>query len=93
MDLDVKYYPLVGLNGRIVYIFKLGSGQNGWNAEEIAEKARSTLKGGDYSPDIVVMEGEPNDNPKLFGSTSCVSYIRSILQTLANSTWHPAVLN
>jgi hypothetical protein len=93
MDLDVKYYPLVGLNGRMVYIFKLAPGQHGWNAEEIAEKARSTLKAGDYSPDIVVMEGEPSDDPKLFGSSSCVSYIRSILQTLAYSTWNPAVLS
>jgi hypothetical protein len=95
MNLDVKYYPLVGLNGRMVYIFKLASGslQNGWKAEDIAEKARSNLKAGDYSPDIVVMEGEPGDNPKLFGSTSCVSYIRSILQTLPQGIWHPAVLD
>ena len=46
MDLDVKYYPIVGLSGRMIYVFKLASGslQDGRAAEEIAEKARCNLK-------------------------------------------------
>ena len=64
--------PRSGLNGKLVYIFKcaradLGTGNQ---VEEIATKAKSTLRGGDYSPDIVIMVGEPSDHPKLFGSQS-----------------------
>ena len=85
----------MGLNGRTVYIFKLPprSPQNGWDAEEIAAKARSSLTGGDYVPDIIIMEGEPSDDPKLFGSCPSVSYIRSILPTLEQDIWRPAVLD
>ena len=95
MYLDVQYYPIEGLNGRMVYIFKLASGslQNNLEPEEIAERARSNLKAGDYVPDIVIMEGEPSDNPKLFGPSPSVSYIRSVLLTLAKDIWHPAVLD
>jgi len=95
MDRHLQYYPFVGLNGRIVYIFKLASGslQTAREAEEIAEKAKSNLKAGDYAPDIVVMEGEPSDNPKLFGSYSCVRYIRSVLLTIPKDVWHPATLD
>ena len=95
MHLDLKYYPVMCLNGRTVYIFKLAprSPQNGWDAEEIAAKARSSLRGGDYVPDIIIMEGEPSDDPKLFGSGASVSYIRSILPTLGKDIWRPAVLD
>jgi hypothetical protein len=95
MNLDVQYYPIVGLNSRMVYIFKLAAGslQNNLEPEEIAEKARSNLKAGDYIPDIVIMEGEANANPKLFGSNPCVRYVRSVLLTLPRDVWHPAVLD
>ena len=78
-----------------MYIFKLAPRcpKNGWDAEEIAGKARSSLKGGDYVPDIIIMEGEPGDDPKLFGSGASVSYIRSILPTLGKDIWRPAVLD
>jgi len=95
MNRDLQYYSLVAANGRMVYIFKLSSGalQTAREAEEIAEKARSNLKGGDYVPDIVIMEGEPSSNPKLFGSDPSVSYIRSILPGLPKDVWHPAILD
>ena len=78
----------------MVYIFKLSSGtlEDDRKAEEIAAKAKSTLRGGDYEPEIVVMEGEPANNPKLFGTYSSVSYMRSILPSLENNIWHPAAL-
>jgi hypothetical protein len=95
MSRDIKYYSVVGLSGRILYIFKVPSGdlQTVQQAEYIAEKAKSALKGGDYVPDVVVMEGEPNGNPKLFGSRPSVSYIRSILPSMPNNVWHPAILD
>ena len=72
MGQELHYYPVIGLNGKQVYIFKcaradLGTGNQ---VEEIATKAKSTLRAGDYSPDIVIMVGEPSDHPKLFGSQS-----------------------
>ncbi len=78
-----------------MYIFKLTSGtlQDGREAEKIAEKARANLRGGDYAPDIVVMEGEPTENPNLFGSYLSIAYIRSILPTLEADIWHSAVLD
>ena len=92
---NLTYYPVVGVDGKIVYIFKLprGSLQGRWEAEEIAAKARSVLKAGDYVPQIVVIEGEPSGEPMFFGSHACVSYIRSILPTLANHAWPPFVLD
>jgi hypothetical protein len=92
---DLKYHPVSGLNGRMVYIFKLASGslQHSGEAEEIAARAKSSLRAGDYAPDIVVMEGEPTENPNLFGSYSAIAYIRSLLPTLGADIWHPAVLD
>ena len=95
MGPDLRYCPVTGPNGRMVYIFKLSAGslQSGGEAEEIAAKAKSSLRAGDYVPEIVVMEGEPSEDPNLFGSHSCISYIRSILRALDKSNWHGAVLD
>jgi hypothetical protein len=95
MNRDLQYHSLVAVNGRMVYIFKLSSGtlQTAQEAEEIAERARSNLRGGDYVPDVVIMEGEPSSNPKLFGSDPSVSYIRSILPILPIDVWHSAILD
>jgi hypothetical protein len=92
---QLKYYSVTGLNGRMVYVFKLASGslQSWGEANEIAAKAQSCLRAGDYVPDIVVMEGEPNQNPNLFGSSRSIPYIRSILKTLVMASWHPAALD
>ena len=91
----LEYYPVTGLNGRMLYLFKLpgGSLRNESEAEAIAAKARANLKGGDYAPEIIIMEGEPMEDPKLFGAYQCVSYIRSILPTLAHDIWHSAILD
>ena len=95
MGEQLKYYSVTGLNGRMVYVFKLASGslQSWGEANEIAAKAQSCLRAGDYVPDIVVMEGEPSQNPNLFGSYASISYIRSILPTLDADIWHPAMLD
>jgi hypothetical protein len=92
---DVAYHPVIGLNGRFVYILKLslGSFQGPQGAQGILEKARSALRGGDYVPDIVIMQGEATENPAFFGPYETTSYIRSILPTLSNITWYPAVLD
>ena len=83
MGEQLKYYSVTGLNGRMVYVFKLASGSlQSW----IAAKAQSCLRAGDYVPDIVVMEGEPDENPNLFGSPRSIPYIRSILTTLNIAT-------
>jgi hypothetical protein len=93
--MGVVYYPVVGLKDKMVYVFKLpaGSLRSELEAEEIATKAKSSLRGGDYVPEIVVMEGEPTQNPNLFGSYASVTYIRSILPTLKMDLWHQAELN
>jgi hypothetical protein len=95
MGKELHYCPVMRLNGKPVYIFKFlqDDGRTRSQVEEIATKAQSTLRGGDYSPDIVIMVGEPGDQPKLFGSLPSVSYIRSILPTLGDSSWAPAVLD
>jgi hypothetical protein len=95
MGQALHYCPVMRLNGKLVYIFKFAGDEveTGSQVKEIATRAKSTLKGGDYSPDIVIMMGEPGDHPKLFGSPSSVSYIQSILPTLGNNVWTPAVLD
>ena len=41
----------------------------------------------------VVMEGEPTENPNLFGSYSSIANVRSIFPSLEADIWNPAVLD
>ena len=52
MGQQLHYYPVMGFNGKQVHIFKFARDDVGAanSVEEIATKAKSTLRGGDYSP-------------------------------------------
>jgi hypothetical protein len=94
MVANLKYRPIFDLNGRQLYLFKVARGiLQPEEAIEIANKAEGCLRGGDYVPDIILMEGEPNDDPNLYGPAELVSYIRSILSTFEDCAWHVAVLD
>ena len=92
---DLKYFPILDLTGRQVYVFKVprGSLRGKWEAVEIVIRAEASLRGGDYVPGIIVMEGEPNDDPHLFGPQKLVSYVQSVLPTFHECDWHRAVID
>ncbi len=69
-----------------------GSIRDVHDAEEVAAKAKSALRGGDYAPEIVVMEGQPDESPKFLGSYRPVCYVRSIISPIDKEMWRPAVL-
>jgi hypothetical protein len=67
-----------------------------WEAASAIEALRKTLPSDQLHLDIVVMDGEPTKNPKLFASSSDSStYIRSVLSTIAVPTfmWTPKSLD
>jgi hypothetical protein len=92
---DLQYFPILDLTGRPIYVFKVPRGSLGgnWEAADIVIRAEGSLRGGDYVPGVIVMEGEPNDDPHLFGPQKLVSYVRSVLRTLGECDWHRAVID
>jgi hypothetical protein len=48
----------------------LRSLRGNWEAAEIVIRAEGSLRGDDYAPGVIVMEGEPNDDPHPFGPHS-----------------------
>ncbi len=67
-----------------------------WEAARAIEALKKTLPSDQLHLDIVVMDGEPTKNPKLFGSSPGSSdYIRSVLATIAapTLTWTPTALD
>ena len=53
---DLKYFPILDLTGRPVYVFKVPRGtlRGKWEAAEIVVRAEGSLRGGDYVPSFPV---------------------------------------
>jgi len=58
-----------------------------WDAARAVEALKMQLPSEKLHLDIVVMDGEPLANPKLFGPSAATAYIRSILANIAVPTW------
>src|SRR5262249_61955853 len=84
--LDVRrhillYDPVRLADGNRIHLFKLDRGalENELEAHDIAERLKERLRSGYRLPDVVIMEGEPMENPRLFGSDESVARIKSML--------------
>jgi hypothetical protein len=64
-----------------------------WEAAGAITALRPRLPSEQLHLDVVIMAGEPTEDPKLFGSPDSSAYIRSALATIATHTWTPATID
>jgi hypothetical protein len=85
------YDPIRLPNGARIHLFKVDRGalEDDWEAYLIATKLRERLFAARRPPDVVIMEGEPQENPRLFGADDSVAQIRSMLSAIAQHSWAP----
>ena len=85
------YDPVRLPSGARIHLFKVDRGalEDDWEADRIAAKLRERLFAAHRSPDVVIMEGEPDQNPRLFGADQSVAQIRSMLSAIARHSWAP----
>ena len=85
------YHPVRLPNGARIHLFKVDRGalDGDGEANRIAIKLSERLFAAHRPPDIVIMEGEPDENPRLFGADDSVAHIRSILSAIAQHAWAP----
>jgi hypothetical protein len=90
----MSYDPVRLPNGIRIHLFKVDRGalESDEEANRIAIKLRERLFAAHRPPDVVIMEGEPDDNPRLFGAYESVAHIRSMLSAIARHTWAPVEL-
>jgi len=87
----IVYDPIRLADGRRIHLFKLvrGALADEREAGEIAARLRARLFNAHRPPDVVLMEGEPGENPRLFGLEDSVAQVRALLPTLAAHAWAP----
>jgi hypothetical protein len=87
----MSYDPVRLPNGARIHLFKVdrGSLEGEWEADRIATKLRERLFAARRPPDVVIMEGEPDEDPRLFGTDESVAQIRSMLSAIAQHSWAP----
>ena len=85
------YNPVRLPNGARIHLFKVERGalEGDWEAHRIAAKLRERLFAAYRPPNVVIMEGEPDENPRLFGTDESVAQIRSMLAAIAGHLWAP----
>lgn len=87
----ILYDPIRLADGRRIHLFKLERGAlaDARAAGEIAAWLRARLFNAHRPPDVVLMEGEPGENPRLFGLDESVAQVRALLPAIAAHAWAP----
>jgi hypothetical protein len=90
----ILYDPIRLADGRRIHLFKLDRGalEGDWEAHQLAAKLRERLFAAHRPPDVVIMEGEPSENPRLFGLDESVAQVRAMLPALVHHAWAPVQL-
>jgi hypothetical protein len=90
----ILYDPIRLADGTRIHLFKLDrDGLDGdWEAHRLADKLRERLFAAHRPPDVVIMLGEPTEDPRLFGREESVARVRSMLAVLAEHAWAPVGL-
>jgi hypothetical protein len=78
-------------DGSRIHLFKLDRGALGsdWEAYEIAARLSARLYAPHRDTDVVIMEGEPGESPRLFGRGKSVERVRAMLADIAQHAWAP----
>jgi hypothetical protein len=87
----IFYDPIRLADGRRIHLFKLERGTlaDDRAADAIAARLRDRLFNARRPPDVVLMEGEPGENPRLFGLEESVAEVRALLPALSAHAWAP----
>ena len=87
----IQYDPIRFADGTRIHLFKLDRGalEGDWEADVIAARLRERLFVVHRPVDVVIMEGEPGDNPRLFGLDTSVERIRAMLSLISAHAWAP----
>jgi hypothetical protein len=90
----ILYHPIRFADGTRIHLFKLDRDalDGDLEAQQIAAQLRERLFAAHRPPDVVIMEGEPNENPRLFGRDESVALVRSMLAAVARISWAPVGL-
>jgi hypothetical protein len=65
-----------------------------WDATGVIKVLRTRLPSEQLQWGVVIMDGEPTENPKVFGSSlDSEAYVRSNLKIIAAQTWTPITLD
>jgi hypothetical protein len=85
------YDPVRLPGGARIHLFKVDRGalEGDGEAHRIATKLRERLFAAHRPPAVVIMEGEPGENPRLFGAADAVAQIRSMMSAIAQHSWAP----
>jgi hypothetical protein len=85
------YDPIRLPDGARIHLFKVDRGalEDDREADRIATRLRERLFAIHRPPDVVIMEGEPHENPRLFGADESVAHIRAMLSAIAQHAWAP----
>ena len=90
----ILYHPIRLADGTRIHLFKLDREalDGDWEAQQIAAKLRERLFAAHRPPDVVIMLGEPNEDPRLFGRDESVAQVRSMLSAMTEHAWAPVGL-
>lgn len=90
----ILYDPIRLADGRRIHLFKLDRGalEGDREAQQLAAKLRDRLFVARRLTEVVIMEGEPSENPRLFGSDESVAQVRSMLSAIVHHAWAPVQL-
>jgi hypothetical protein len=90
----ILYDPIRLADGTRIHLFKLDRDalDGDWEAHRIAAQLRERLFAAQRPPDVVIMVGEPGEDPRLFGCEESVALVRSMLSALAEHAWAPVGL-
>jgi hypothetical protein len=87
----ILYDPIRLADGSRIHLFKLDRGalESDWEAYQVAAKLSQRLHAPHRFYHVVIMEGEPGENPRLFGPSASVARVRSMLGEIAGHAWAP----
>jgi hypothetical protein len=90
----ILYHSIRLADGGRIHLFKIERGalEGDWESYQIAARLRERLFAAHRPPDVVIMEGEPGENPRLFGLEESVARVRAMLPAIAAQAWAPVRL-
>lgn len=88
LTLSTRIVERIDGNPIIVAKGRRGTFHAPWDAARATSALKMRLPAEQLEYDIVVMDGEPGDHPRVYGSSpEATAYVRTVLSTLTKGTW------